>query len=245
MLKVSYNVEFGSNAFTLDILIGISDQYGIDIRIGSTNETCILKKQIVIDKIKCRIENPKKLQLKKSLAIKITIGNLNFTPGNIRLIKKTRWLLVGTATAAVIVFVALTIFVIWLYKCGGCEKMTPAAPQSEKTRSCEELHLSPTVRRPSNAYSSSDGTLRSQQESVRLLSVSIVDDETMRVLHDYDKVIPNENVILGEKIGDGHFGTVHKASMIVANEDRPTIVAVKTINKRGEWSKISLEYKLH
>lgn len=60
----------------------------------------------------------------------------------------------------------------------------------------------------------------------------VMDGETLNILTNKGKLIAMDCLTIGREVGNGHFGSVYKASLQLPGQDASIDVAVKTLKSR-------------
>lgn len=65
----------------------------------------------------------------------------------------------------------------------------------------------------------------------------------MAALKGDQKLIAMDNLTIGDKLGNGHFGCVYKASLKLPDQDASIYVAVKTLQSSCKFQKLKVDFE--
>ncbi|GAB1602321.1 hepatocyte growth factor receptor-like [Argonauta hians] len=196
--------------------------------------------KLTMTSIKCEPESMPFRNITKNfkLEVKVQVGHFIFNPGWLLHVEPESIFASATVIILIVILTVILFFIILTCYCLWKKKAFPKRrqiPHSARYFNGGEVSLDvfgrllPTT---TNEYTErQDSPATPTYVTGATSGIPLIDEDTYLLLKDQKLLIPKEALLMKDKIGQGHFGCVHRAFLFKPGEKGESLVAVKTLHK--------------
>ncbi|CAI9717985.1 hepatocyte growth factor receptor-like [Octopus vulgaris] len=196
--------------------------------------------KLALSFIKCVPQNmPSRNVTKKfKLEVKVYIGYLSYEVGWLLYVDTKSIFTSATVIALIValcvilILIAVTCYCLWKKKVFSKKRQIPHTARYFNGGEVSLDVFGRLLPTTTNEYTERQDSPGATTYATGATSgIPLIDEDTFLLLKDQKLLIPKEALLMKDKIGQGHFGCVHRAFLFKPGEKGESLVAVKTLHK--------------